>query len=70
MGIGGLNSARTPASNFNGTYEFTSLTRPNNEIVYVTDVNPAKLNLDACASSNTPNGYIPLEPNSPASTAR
>lgn len=62
VGIGGKNSSRAPASNFAGSYELTNITRENNETIYVTSVNPNNLNLDACASSNTPAGYIPTNP--------
>lgn len=62
VGIGGVNSARTPSSDFSGYYSLTEIDTNNNENVFVTDVDPSTLNLDPCASSNVPNGYIPSDP--------
>jgi len=69
LGISGKNSARTPESDFAGTYDLTTIDRTNNETIYVTDVDPVNLNLDPCASSNLPNGYTPLDPKTSASVS-
>ncbi len=58
--IGGQQSERDPASDFNGYYAVTDIEFANNETFWVTNVNPATLNLDPCASSNKPLGYTPV----------
>ncbi len=57
--IGGKQSVRDPASDFNGYFELTEVEFTNGETFWVTDVNPASLNLDPCASSNRAVGYVP-----------
>jgi len=57
--IGGVQSEREPATDMSGYYEFTQATFSNGEIFWVTDEDPATLNLDPCAASNKPLGYIP-----------
>ncbi len=59
--IGGQQSERDPASDFNGYYyAVTDIEFANNETFWVTNVNPSTLNLDPCASSNKPLGYTPV----------
>gem|GEM_PF-3369514 len=58
--IGGIDSVRDPATDFNGIYTFEGASFSNNEVFFVTDEDPATLNLDPCASSNTPAGYVPV----------
>ncbi len=60
--IGGQQSQRTPASNFSGYYDVEEISFGNGETFEVTDVNPSTLNLDPCAASNLPAGYVPSDP--------
>ncbi len=57
--IGGIDSVRNPATDYNGIYTFESASFANGEVFWVTDEDPATLNLDPCASSNRPSGYVP-----------
>ncbi|MEB8433490.1 carboxypeptidase regulatory-like domain-containing protein [Cocleimonas sp. KMM 6892] len=58
---GGLNSTRDPQSQFNGTYEVTSISKSNGEIFYATVMTPSNIEEDPCHASNLPNGYDPDE---------
>lgn len=59
--IGGLASTRVPATDHDGVFSFTQATYSNNEVFYVTDVDPSTLDVDPCTGSNQPVGYVPVD---------
>ncbi|MDB4512033.1 C25 family cysteine peptidase [Arenicella sp.] len=55
----GLASDRDPGTDYTGIYELSAVSIANGETVYVTDRNPALLNVDPCHEDNLPAGYVP-----------
>jgi len=62
---GGVNSARSPATNRTGEFDVVSVTQSNGETFFATAVDPSSLEEDPCHASNLPLNYVP----SPTNTA-